>query len=184
MRKPLEERLLSYDAVGATSVVDAKHETPPGYRRFEETVLVGTGTDHWTFASHAILRWGIKTRSGFTIQGADGTSVTNTVVSPGDRFWLVAHMGPLRIKEPVRIVAVVDQPRRKGFAYGTLVGHPVSGEEAFILDLDDDGSVWLTIRSLTRPATGLRRATFPALALAQRWYRRRYLCALIEPVAP
>jgi uncharacterized protein (UPF0548 family) len=36
------------------------------------------------------------------------------------------------VREPVRVVAVADLPDRRGFAYDTLPGHPVTGEEAFI----------------------------------------------------
>ncbi|MBU8820992.1 DUF1990 domain-containing protein, partial [Mycolicibacterium goodii] len=42
-------------------------------------------------------------------------------------------------------------PDRCGFAYGTLHGHPVCGEEAFIVHRDRAGTVFLTLRSLTRP---------------------------------
>ncbi|MFC7876218.1 DUF1990 family protein [Isoptericola sp. NPDC057391] len=58
-------------------------------------------------------------------------------------------------------------------------GHPVSGEEAFIVHRDDDGTVRLTLRALTRPGRGLWRALFPAILVAQRLYRRRYLRALL-----
>jgi uncharacterized protein (UPF0548 family) len=100
----------------------------------------------------------------------------------GNRYWIVAHVGPLRIREPVQVVAVVDEPDRKGFAYSTFAGHPIRGEEAFLVERRTDGSVWLTIRSLTHPAPGLRRAAYPVALLAQRFYRRCYLRALCEPV--
>ena len=46
-------------------------------------------------------------------------------------------------KVPARVVYVIDEPLRKGFAYGTLPGHPETGEEAFIVEYRDDDSVWL-----------------------------------------
>jgi uncharacterized protein (UPF0548 family) len=42
-----------------------------------------------------------------------------------------------------------------------------------------DGTIWLTLRSLTRPARGNWRFAFPAILVAQRWYRRRYRRALL-----
>ena len=30
------------------------------------------------------------------------------------------HFGPFRVKAPARVVYVIDEPNRKGFAYGTL----------------------------------------------------------------
>jgi uncharacterized protein (UPF0548 family) len=40
---------------------------------------------------------------------------------------VLAHLGPIRV--PCRVVYVLDEPERRGFAYGTLPGHPESGEE-------------------------------------------------------
>ena len=93
----------------------------------------------------------------------------------GQRRWVRARLGPVTVSEPVEVVAVVVEPDRVGFAYGTLEGHPVSGEEAFVVDRDDQDRVWLTLRSLTRAApTGVWRVAFPATLVAQRVYRRRY----------
>jgi len=141
-------------------------------------VYLGKGPYRWRFASTEVLRWGVKTRSGFTVVGDAGSTSGAGAGEPvvaGHRYWLVAHLGPLRIREPVQVVGVVDEPDRKGFAYGTLTGHPVSGEEAFLLERRTDGSVWLSVRSVTRPSTGLWRATYPVLQVAQGLYKRRYL---------
>ncbi len=82
------------------------------------------------------------------------------------------------------MVAVVDRPDRCGYAYGTLDGHPVSGEEAFVLHRYPDGAVHLTLRSVTRPGGGLWRLAFPAVLVAQRVYRARYARALLAPRSP
>jgi uncharacterized protein (UPF0548 family) len=99
-------------------------------------------------------------------------------VVEGHDYTLVASFGPFRVREPVRVVAVVDLSDRYGFAYGTRPGHPVTGEEAFIVHRHRDGSVWFTLRSLTRPGLGRWRLAFPVTLLAQRWYRHRYTNAL------
>lgn len=78
-------------------------------------------------------------------------SPANTVVE-GSVYQITASWGPFAVHEPVQVVAVVDDPDRCGFAYGTSWGHPVSGEEAFIVHRSPDGAVILTLRSLTRPA--------------------------------
>jgi uncharacterized protein (UPF0548 family) len=167
---PLGQRRLSYGPVGATRPADsAWAATPRGFRRLESTVLVGTGDECWTSASDQVLRWAVKTRSGFSVNGPAA------VVREGDRWWISAAVGPWVIREPVQVVAVAAATDRVGFAYGTLTGHPVSGEEAFVVSRDADGRVWLTLRSLTRPAPeGPWRAVFPALLVVQRIYRRRY----------
>lgn len=172
MSADLTARELSYPAVGGTRPAD-DHWTPPlGWCAYERTVPIGRGEDVWVAASAAVLRWEVKTRSGFAVHPA------GVHVAEGADFWLVASVGPVRVREPVRVVAVVDREDRRGFAYGTLTGHPVSGEEAFVVHRTPDGEVRLTLRSLTRPSRGLWRAVFPALLVAQRWYRRRYLAAL------
>lgn len=84
----------------------------------------------------------------------------------------------LTIREPVEVVSVVEESDRVGFAYRTMPGHPVSGEEAFIVHRDG-GEVRLTVRSLTRPAPQQPwRALYPLLRVAQLVARRRYLRAL------
>jgi uncharacterized protein (UPF0548 family) len=108
----------------------------------------------------------------------DGSA--NPAVVEGADYWLHFGVRPLALSEPVRVVAVVDEPLRCGFAYGTLEGHPVSGEEAFVIFREAERApVHLTIRSLTRAAPkGLWRHAFPALLAAQRMFRRRYLRSL------
>lgn len=172
-------RSLTYPDPGATRP-DQQVWTPPaagGYRTFEHTMVVGSGDAVWQSAASALMAWGVKTRSGFRVQAGDrGGPVLAT---EGADYRLTALLGPLRVREPVRVVAVVDLPDRRGFAYGTLDGHPVSGEEAFVLHRGPGGEVTLTLRSLTRPGQGVWRAAFPLALVAQREYRRRYSRALL-----
>ncbi|ROS56867.1 DUF1990 family protein [Frigoribacterium sp. PhB118] len=82
------------------------------------------------------------------------------------------------VEAPVRVVYVIDEPKRKGFAYGTLDGHPESGEESWIVDQTDDGSVWLSIRSFSKPSSAKWRLVAPFLRRTQAQYTKRYLRAL------
>lgn len=141
------------------------------YRRWERSAEIGRGDGVWDWAASEVLRWGVKTRSGFTVHPDDPAA-------EGARPVIMAHPFGLSIREPVEVVAVVETPERVGFAYRTLPGHPVSGEEAFILSRDGD-AVTLTIRSLTRAADSWGwRASYPALRIAQEVARRRYFRAL------
>jgi uncharacterized protein (UPF0548 family) len=90
--------------------------------------------------------------------------------------------GPIRVKAPVRVVYVVDEPRRSGFAYGTLRGHPEDGEEGWIVEQKDDGSVWMTVRAFSRPANPFWWAVYPVLRITQEFYTRRYLRSLSGPI--
>jgi uncharacterized protein (UPF0548 family) len=167
---------LNYEAVGATRPEDPTwRQHPQGYRHYERSVPIGRGHSQWESASATLMAWGVKTRSGFRVESARGTSAQ---VCIGADYRLTASLGPFSLHEPVRVVAVVDQPRLVGFAYGTLDGHPVAGEEAFLVHRDAHDQVWLTLRSLTRPGRGRWRLAFPAVLIAQRFYRFRYLRAL------
>jgi uncharacterized protein (UPF0548 family) len=177
----LLQRQLNYDAVGATSVTAAASPSPTGYRVYERTVRIGEGSTRWEFASTAVLEWGVKTRSGFSVLADGQVSGEPPPVRLDQRYWLVAHVGPFRVSEPIQVVSVVDEHNRRGFAYGTLDGHPVSGEESFVVERHADGSVWLTLRSVSRASSGIWRVAYPGVAMAQRWYRRRYLRALSGP---
>jgi uncharacterized protein (UPF0548 family) len=170
----LSQRAFSYGVVGATAP-DTEPWHPPGeWRAYERTVRLGSGTHLWDEASSAVLSWGVKTQSGFAV---DPPLEAGRSARQGERYWLTARVGPFRVREPVEVVATVATGHLAALAYGTLEGHPVSGEEAFIISRDDDGNVSLTLRSLTRTGRGPWRGLFPLILIAQRFYRRRYLRA-------
>ena len=73
------------------------------------------------------MRWGMLRGAGIR-SGDDGGRRRRLA---GDRA-----SGPGR--RPCRVVYVVDEPDRRGFAYGTLPGHPESGEELFLVRYDPD----------------------------------------------
>ncbi|WP_104089865.1 DUF1990 family protein [Arthrobacter sp. GMC3] len=142
--------------------------TDPKYRRSEVTTLLGSGEELWQRAAEGVLCWKVKTSSGFAVDSLPP-------VSPGARVNVTAHVFGLTVVEPVEVVSVVQETSRTGFSYRTLPGHPVDGEEAFIVHRYDD-DVHLTIRSLTRAASQQPwRLLFPILLIAQRIVRRRYL---------
>lgn len=141
------------------------------YRRSEVTAILGSGDLVWQRAASDVLRWKVKTASGFDVD-------TTGPVSPGDRVVVTARTFGFTVVEPVEVVAVVQEPGRSGFSYRTMPGHPVDGEEAFIIHRRSD-EVHLTIRSLTRAAVRQPwRVLYPFLLVAQRIVRRRYLRAL------
>jgi len=200
---------VTYGAVGATQAPDLLRHPPAGYRAIERTARIGHGAARFEYACVAALTWGIQRRSGFRIEpieapaeasipysiesdalsesitaealyGPDGTQY----LRPGDTAQLVIPVvGPIVITAPARVVYLIDEPKRKGFAYGTLPGHPEDGEEAFIVSQHEDESVWLTIRAFSRPSSRKWWAVYPALRIAQELYTRRYLSALAGPIA-
>lgn len=104
------------------------------------------------------------------------------LVRPGDTGVLRLGWGALSFREPVRVVLVIDEPARRGFAYGTLPGHPLRGEESFVVEHRADDAVCLTIRSVSRPANAGWWLLTPLLRLVQAWFLLRYEHALTGPI--
>lgn len=108
----------------------------------------------------------------------DGTPL----LAAGDTAQLVTGSGPFQVSAPVRVVYVLDERKRKGFAYGTIAGHPVNGEESFVIEFRDDDSVWITVRTFSRPASRWWWLAYPVLRVTQEVIMRRYLVALSGPI--
>jgi len=168
-------RLLNYDAPGGTApAADRWSPALAGYRCFERRTELSATSDAWNDLVQILMSWGIKTRSGFSVEPTPGQHR----VEVAENYTLVLRIGPMHVREPVRIMAVVDQPDRVGFSYGTLDGHPVAGEEAFILERETDGRVTLVLRSISRAPSGAWRRAYPFARLLLPVFRRRYSRAL------
>jgi len=116
--------------------------------------------------------------NGDALFGPDGREF----LKPGDTVTLTVPVGPFKSVAPVRVVYVIDEPTRKGFAYGTLTGHPISGEEMWVIERTEDGSVWMNIRAFSRPAHWYLWFGYPALRIMQSLSTRRYQRALSGPI--
>jgi uncharacterized protein (UPF0548 family) len=114
--------------------------------------------------------------AGETVFAPDGTPM----LRPGDTA--IMHVPLFPPKVPARVVYVIDEPLRKGFAYGTLPGHPEIGEESFLVEYRDDDSVWLTIRAFSRPSSWIFWVGYPLVRLMQEIYTSRYERALSGPI--
>jgi len=163
----LRAAALTYDPVGRTL-----GELPAGYDHLHRRVTIGRGPARFTQASVALLDWQMQLSSGFTV------STSTTPVEEGTVAILRIWVGPLHLSAPCRVVYVIDEPNRTGFAYGTLPGHPESGEEAFIVERHEDERITLTINAFSRPASHLARLGGPISRLVQRRVTDRYLRSL------
>ncbi|MDB5817528.1 MAG: hypothetical protein JWQ11_1168 [Rhizobacter sp.] len=88
------------------------------------------------------------------------------------------RLGPLSFKAPCRVVRMVDEPGARGFAYGTLPGHPECGEEAFVVRMGDDDLVRMEITAFSKPARWFSRLGSPVARRVQARITTRYLSAL------
>jgi len=71
-----------------------------------------------------------------------------------------------------RIVYVIDEPRRFGFAYGTLPGHAERGEERFLVEWLPDETVVYTIVAFSQPRYWMARLGKPLARMLQRRFVR------------
>lgn len=132
---------------------------------------VGSGGARFTAAVEALRKWAPQRSVGATISppGVQPTAGATVVLGLG--------VGPFRLLVPNRVVRTIDEPRRWGYAYGTLPGHPETGEELFIVEHHADETVTLTIRVDARPADALARLG-PAVRAVQNLALRRYVTAV------
>jgi uncharacterized protein (UPF0548 family) len=160
---------LNYREVGATA-----GNLPAGYHQFTRSLPIGDGHELFVTAGDAVHQWQVQLRAGLQVSASSPTAVAGTVLLLG------LGIGSLRLRAPCRVVYAVDEPRRRGFAYGTLAGHPESGEEAFMIEHHDDDSVSFRITAFSRPATRLAKIAGPLGAVVQRQVTAAYLRSLAK----
>jgi uncharacterized protein (UPF0548 family) len=155
---------LTYAEVGATA-----GPLPAGYHHVQKSAAICHGRRRFEEAAEAGMRWGMLRGAGLRVEA------TSEVAAEGSE--VIVRLGP--VPAPCRVVYVVDQPDRRGFAYGTLPGHPESGEERFVVRYDpatDD--VYAEVVAFSRHATWWSRLGSPVTSVAQRVITERYLRAL------
>jgi uncharacterized protein (UPF0548 family) len=162
----------SYDAVGSTRF----DRTPEGYHRMDLRTRIGAGDQVFQRAGEAVTTWQMHRGAGIRITATDTPAVigTNCLGKLG--------VGALSINIPCRVVWTADDEDHRGFAYGTLPGHPESGEESFLVTREPDG-VFFTLRAYSRPGTWYTRLAGPLGRTTQQLYARRYTQALQRLVA-
>jgi uncharacterized protein (UPF0548 family) len=94
------------------------------------------------------------------------------------------RIGPLHLLAIDQIVALVDEPDRYGFAYVTLPGHVLCGEEAFLIERTREGEVVASVRGWADLAVPGGRLLRAPLRLAERVAADRYLEALARAAQP
>ncbi|MCZ8381579.1 DUF1990 domain-containing protein [Mycobacterium sp. CPCC 205372] len=155
---------LTYDEVGATA-----GPLPAGYHHVEESAVIGRGRRRFEEAGAAVMRWGMLRGAGVRVDASSEVAEVGSEV--------VVGVGPVRA--PCRVVYVIDETDRRGYAYGTLPGHAESGEELFSVRFDPaTDQVYAEVRAFSRHGTWWSRLAAPVTSLMQRIITRRYLTAL------
>lgn len=187
IRKPTEQLIrdylarqadqpLSYDAVGCT-----REELPAmlGWNVDRCRVRLGAGRETFDAAQQAISRWEMFPREVAHICQPDQPPRQDQIVGVLYKVWLL----PVWILFPAKVVWMVDEPRRFGFAYGTLLDHPERGEERFVVEWNEaDDSVWYDLLAVSRPAHWLARLGYPYTRYEQARFRRLSGAAMQQAV--
>ncbi|MFJ8885785.1 DUF1990 family protein [Streptomyces sp. NPDC102402] len=164
---------LTYPEAGATRL----GPLPEGYNHLHHRAVIGRGRADFEAAGATVTEWRMHRAAGA------GVVASASRAEPGVTVDVSAGIGRLRVTAPCEVVWTAYERDRTGFAYGTRPGHPERGEESFVVELADDGTVWFTVTAFSRPACWYARLAGPLVPVAQRWYARR-LTAVLRRTAP
>lgn len=161
--KDRESDSFSYREVGASRELSA----PRGYDFDRNRELLGHGDGDFEKAKRAVRQWKMFEMPGIELFYTDTPIETGRTVA-----MMASHLG-FHSLNSCRIVYVVDEPHRFGFAYGTLREHVERGEESFTVEFHPDtGEVWYDIHAFSRPAHPLVWVGYPYGRYLQRQFAR------------
>jgi uncharacterized protein (UPF0548 family) len=180
------------DAARAERILDRARTTEPSYGFAGELLgdapppldldldldverVVGRGDAAFAAAVAHLRRFGPQ-RAVATVWPDDATA------DPGVDLIVALGLGPVTVVALNRVVGIVDEPHRWGFAYGTLPGHIEVGEEAFVATHRDDDTVVVRITATAHVALPGRAVLQRFLLPVQRRYAERYLDSVVSAV--
>ncbi|MFV0320605.1 MAG: DUF1990 family protein [Microbacterium sp.] len=206
-RGTFKDETVDYAAVGATQAPDLMHFPPERSVPAEQAWRIGSGESRFRAASEALLSWTAQKAAGLTVSdvrpasgpmysgvGFDGDghpiAPTRTEadqrfdedgtpwVGPGTTVHLHGRVAGLKADGELRVIFVVEEPRRVGFALGTVGGSVVSGEESFMVDWLDNDEVWFAVRAFDAPVALLYKVFRGLMRRRRRELATRYLRAI------
>ena len=163
---------ISYAEAGATS-----GRIPDGYTIDHNRVKLGSGSQTFRKAVAAVRSWKMFDL-GWVQLFPPHTSITagETVAV------LIRHLGFWSLNA-CRIVYVIDEQHRFGFAYGTLLEHAEQGEERFSVEWEREGdSVFYDILAFSKPRQWQARVARPVSRMLQKRFARDSLLAMKHAV--
>ena len=184
LRRPTSQDL---DALLERCKSDRLSYAPVGISLDDDLAVPGLHRRRWMATLHAPSAFdhGIDAIRSWAIQRGAGLQVTTDgPIAVGTNVALSAPLPIGFVDLTCRIVAVIDEPDRYGFAYGTLSVHPERGEEAFFVTRIGDGSICFHVQAVSSPVHPLARLVPPVANHLQDRAARRYLSAMERAVAP
>lgn len=162
----------SYPEVGAS----AHLEFPQGYDHDRNEVRIGQGREDFERGIEALQNW--------KMFPAPWTKVLPSPIEfeEGKEVAVMFRLFGLWWWNSCRIVYVIDEPNKKGFAYGTLLNHVEKGEEIFFVEMDADGSVWYRVQAFSQPNFILTKIFKPIARMYQRKFIKGSKAGMVEAV--
>jgi len=162
---------LSYSEAGAS-----RKQPRDDYVLDHNRIKLGVGSETYDRAVAALRRWR-QFDLGWVKIEPDSTplEIGNTVAIKAKTFGLWSLSA-------CRIVYLINEtgPIRKfGFAYGTLTNHVERGEERFMIELHEDGSVWYDILAFSRPNQLVVRLGYPFARMLQKRFAKESLTMMV-----
>jgi uncharacterized protein (UPF0548 family) len=154
----------TYVEVGATNAT-----LPAGYNVDHNRIQLGAGEATYARAVEALKHWRHFDLGWVTIVPH------GVVVETGATVAVKARAFGTWSLSACRVVYVVDEARRFGFAYGTLPDHVECGEERFLIEQLDDDSVWYDILAFSQPQHPLVKLSAPLARRLQKRFARESL---------
>jgi uncharacterized protein (UPF0548 family) len=154
----------TYPEVGATNT------TPPaGYNVDHNRIRLGEDETTFERAVEALKNWRQFDLGWVTIVPRGVAVEVGATVAVRARAFGTWSLNACRV------VYVIDEPRRFGFAYGTLPDHVERGEERFLVEWLPDDSVWYDILAFSRPQHPLVKLSSPLARRLQKRFARESL---------
>jgi uncharacterized protein (UPF0548 family) len=151
----------SYTDTGGTRTL-----LPAEYEVRRDQFLLGEGSRVFYRAKEAVRQWqmfDIPWVRLYWPRTPVGVGNMVAILVGGFGVWMVIIC---------RIVYVIDEPRRYGFANGTLSQHAVAGEQRFLVEWRDDNSVWYEVFHFSREKHLLAKIAYPIARRLQKEFRR------------
>lgn len=158
---------VSNDGFSCSEVGQSLGKVPGGYNVDHNRILIGTGRKSFDAAKKAVRDWKM-----FDMPWVDLHRFDTPIEVGRDVAILIKHFGFYSINA-ARIVYVIDEADRFGFAYGTLKQHGEKGEERFTVEYNaKNDEVWYDILAFSRPNHLMAQLGYPLTRHLQHCFAR------------
>lgn len=159
----------SYTFVGATHpnklTGSEKTLSPKGFIRDHNRIQLGRGEATFNKAVDTLKNWKAYALGWTNIY-------PKTEPQQGETFCVLAsHFGFYSLSS-LRIVYVVDEPKRFAFAIGTLPGHVEKGEERFMVEWLSDDTIHYDLLAFSKPQHPFVYLGYPVARQLQKRFAR------------